>query len=314
MEIFDLTNQIPSQEEGKSDHFSAQEVKGNPTWTQITVVQNRSNAIEKLSSSQEEIKNGNWKDAWNSFTEIDFRSIEKKGTITSGPDQVPVENSNSALSSTSRLTASIALPLPKNLTYGSSNDWSEESSGFIEKFIGGFGKPSSEADLEETGKSYLANRLLNVVSDSSFRRYAQNVGIGSNPYKEVFYGGVRFRTFQFNWELAPKSEAEAKTIERLLFQLELASHPEYMGKTDSSMFWIPDSFEIEFKGTNLPKLQRMVLTGMNIDYTQYGPRFIKDGYPAFIGVDLSFMEVTLRTKEEVRKSYEGRNVQEIEFS
>jgi len=301
MEVFDLTGAITTQEETKSDHFSATEVPGNVTWTQINVIQVRNNTM-------------NGPTGLPGMEQIVIPTSKNK-TITSTPGAIPTDStgSDSKLSATTRLTSSIALPLPTNLVYSSSNDWSEEETNFLEKTLGKVANGGIQSVADATGNiaDFAKNKLINMASMTAFKKYAQNSGFAGNPYKEVYYGGIRFRTFAWHWELAPKSAAEAKTIERLLFSLELASHPEFLGETDSSAFWIPDSFEVEFKGTNLPKLQRLVLTSMNVDYSQYGPKFIANGNPAFITLDLNFMEVDIRTKKEVREAYEGRNLPEI---
>ena len=125
MEVYDLTgNTINSQEETKSDHFSAKEVQGNTTWTQINVIQVRNNFM-------------NGPNGIPGLEQIVIPTSKNK-TITSNPDGIPVENTGSdqKLSATSRLTSSIALPLPTNLVYSSSNDWSEEETNFLEKTLG----------------------------------------------------------------------------------------------------------------------------------------------------------------------------------
>lgn len=302
MEVYDLTgNTINSQEETKSDHFSAKEVQGNTTWTQINVIQVRNNFM-------------NGPNGIPGLEQIVIPTSKNK-TITSNPDGIPVENTGSdqKLSATSRLTSSIALPLPTNLVYSSSNDWSEEETNFLEKTLGKIADGGIQSVADATGNiaDYAKNKLVGMASMTAFKKFTQNQGFASNPYKEVYYGGIRFRTFAWHWELAPKSEKEAQSIERLLYNLELASHPEFTGETDSSAFWIPDSFEVEFKGTNLPKLQRLVLTSMSTDYSQYGPKFVGGGYPSFVSLDLNFMEVDIRTKKEVREAYQGRNIPDL---
>lgn len=301
MDVFDLTNGLSSLEETGNEHFSAKEVSPNATWTQITVKRLRNNGPVAYAQKL--------------FYGID--PLQKK-EITSSPGSIPVEDtsSSSKLSATSRLTASIALPLPKGLAFDSSNDWSEDTTNIFNQVINKLGSRdiTSLSDAGNVAIDAARNFGAKMANLSGFRLlYEKQGGRAANPFKEVFYGGVRFRSFTFAWDLAPKSEAEARTIERLIYQLELASHPEYVGETDVSEFWIPDSFEIEFKGTNVPKLKPLVLTNLSVDYSQYGPKFMSDGSPAFVTLSCQFMEIDIRTKKDIREAYAGRNLPEDIF-
>lgn len=277
LELIDLTNNQSSLEDASSEYFSGKEVEGNVTYTQITVHSVRNN--------------------------------EERSAVITSSSSVPIENlsAGNKFSATTRLSASIALPLPKNLPYSFNHDWSQDETGFIERTISSIASNgiSVEEAMRETGN--LAKNIgVRMANEMGMRKFLQkNLGVSGNPFKEMFYNGVGFRTFSFSWEFAPKSKREADSIDKLIGQLEIASHPEFTDG-EGSAWNIPDTFEIEFKGTNLPKLTVLALTSMNVDYGQYGPKFMSDGSPAFVSLDLSFTEMIPLTKKNIRESRAGR--------
>lgn len=286
LEVIDLTEANYSNNPSSSEYISGKEVKGNIAYTQITVVSTRNNG---------------------GYTSLDIDT--RRETITSGGSSVPIESSSgsSKLSATTRLTSSIALPLPKSLPYSFSHDWSQEETGFLERIVSNVAsRGMSVEEAMREGGNLATNTVIKASNLLGFRRFNQkNLGISGNPFKEMFYAGSGFRTFSFSWEFAPKSKKEADALDKLIGQLEIASHPEFTNE-EGSAWNIPDTFEIEFRGTNLPKITPLALTSMNIDYGQYGPKFMSDGSAAFVTMDLSFTEMIPLTKKNIRESRNGR--------
>jgi hypothetical protein len=280
LQVFDLSSTITSDDENNSNSstISGTKVPDNITYTQITVKNTRHNDT-------------------------------KSSTITSAGTTVPVEDTSGGnkFSAVSRLTSSIALPLPRNIPFSWSNDWSQQETGFLEQAIARVnnGDISSVADAGRSFGDAAKNKLIDIAPTLGLRKLMQkNVGAVSNPFKEIYYNGVSFRTFTFSWEFAPRNSTESKTLENLIYYLELSSHPELSGG-DLSSYFIPDSFELQFVGTRIPKLQTLVLTNMNVDYAPYGPKILKDQNMAFTNLDLTFLELYPLTKEDIRKSRSG---------
>lgn len=252
------------------------------------------------------------------YTYITVKSTRHNDTkakaITNDGASVPAEDvgTGNKFSATSRLTSSIALPLPRNIPFSWSNDWSQQETGFLEQAIAGAlgGQFSSIVDGGDAGLDAAKNKALDLAHIIGLRKYVQqNVGAVANPFKEIFYNGVQFRTFNFSWEFAPQNAKESKTLEDLIYYLELSSHPELVGG-DTSAYYIPDVFNVEFKGTNIPKLQTLALTNMNVEYAPFGPKILKDKNAAFVNIDLQFIELYPLTKEDIRKS-RGREIGDL---
>jgi len=128
----------------------------------------------------------------------------------------------------------------------------------------------------------------------------------TNPFKEVFFKAINFRTFSFNYTFLPKSESEVYNVKRIIDLFKFHMHPELSG---DSMFYIyPSEFEIAYyhKGAENPfinKISTCVLTDMNV---QYGSQFFTafdNGAPSEIKLTLTFKEVELLTKERIVKGY-----------
>lgn len=288
LKLYDLTTSLNKQDqlEGTSS-IRVNDVPSNVTYTWIVVRGTATNFISGASAPTR--------------------------TITNTPAGVQEDafSKSNAFSSISRLQSSIALPLPKNLPYQWSNDWSMTEDNFGGEFMSSVasGNISSFSDAKDAVASGAKNQLIGALNKSILQKIMQrNVGTVANPFKEIYYNGVGFRSFSFNWEFAPQNESESSRLETLLYELELASHPELIDGPTSA-YNIPDVFDISFVGTRLPKIQTAALTGISIDYSPQGPKFFKNGHPAFIEVGLSFTELIPITKKEIRESHLLHNPQ-----
>lgn len=212
---------------------------------------------------------------------------------------------------TTQLQSSIGLPLPNGLDYNYRQDWSEDTVELSEQIVNAFvnrtgssGQILDDYKLSLPGYSNISDmvnrKLINAVSNNWGKLAARKAGIASNPYKELFYNGTTFRTFSWSWDFAPINEKQSQEIEQFIHELEQASLPEYWGEQAGSPFKLPDTFEIEFVNTKLPKLKGLALTSIDKKYDNSGagPKFFSNGHPSFISLSLSFIEITLITKKE----------------
>lgn len=281
VEVFDLSGSLVSQElESTNGTISGTKVPENIGYTYITVTRNRLNGVLGSTSSTQAIT-------------TDAPTVEEQAT-----------GKANRFSAVSRLTTSIALPLPRNIPFSWNNDWSQEDITVFGMAGAAAGNEvSSVADAATYGSEAAKAIGLDVLNTFAMKKRTQKgAGVFNPPFREVFYSGVAFRTFSFSWEFAPQNEKESEQLDRLLYYLELSSHPEAIGETSVSTFYLPESFNLEFKGTTIPPLKTLALTGMNVEYAQFGPKFMKDKTPAFVSLDLTFLEMYPLTKDDIRKS------------
>jgi len=130
--------------------------------------------------------------------------------------------------------------------------------------------------------------------------------VTTNPFKEVLFEAVNYRTFSFSYSFLPKSVAEVLNVRRIIDLFKFHMHPEL--SKDGLFYVYPSEFEMQyyFKGEEnefLHKISTCVLTDMQVTYgNEYFSSF-RDGEPTEIRMSLTFQEVELMTKERIVKGY-----------
>ena len=141
------------------------------------------------------------------------------------------------------------------------------------------------------------NTLSDVLSLSTRTR--------TNPFREVLFESVDYRTFSFKYRFFPKSQMETTKIRNIIQQFKVHMHPEV---TSGRLFYIyPSEFDIQYfykDKTNdyLHKFTRFALTDMQVDYGGEQFSTFEDGSPVEIGLSLTFKELEQMTSEGI-KSY-----------
>jgi hypothetical protein len=128
----------------------------------------------------------------------------------------------------------------------------------------------------------------------------------TNPFREVLFESVDYRTFQFTYRFLPKTKSETDKIQKIIKIFKKNMHPDI---TQNKLFYIyPSEFDIKYYYKNkendyLHKFARCALVDMVVDYG--GDQFVtigKDGAPAEIGMSLKFQELEQMTSEGVDKN------------
>jgi len=137
-------------------------------------------------------------------------------------------------------------------------------------------------------------------------------GYATNPQMQMIYQGLEFRSFQLSFTFTPKSRAEAKTVDNIIYQFKYYSAPSFQsGKTVSnqSMYLIPPAiFNVSFmvKGIEnkyLPKYADCVLEHVDVNYAPNGWAAHSDGAPIQTTLTLSFKEIEVVDKARLSTGY-----------
>lgn len=134
-----------------------------------------------------------------------------------------------------------------------------------------------------------------------------------NPHQAMYFKGVSFRTFTFDFQFVARNAKESQTIIDIIKEFKLGMHPAE-GTNGDSRFWIyPDTYEIELYGPNgkeagdagMFKINTCALNGMTVSYNGGSniPSFHKDGKPLDIKVALEFKELGVLSKQLIEKGY-----------
>ena len=141
-------------------------------------------------------------------------------------------------------------------------------------------------------------------------------GLARNPHQAVMYEHPMFRTFQFNWELRPKTPAESVNIAKIIAFFKYYSSPKF--KFSNHFFEYPDQFKLQFRHPEfLFAFGDCVLTNFSVDYHGEGTPLYYDASgstsasakrtlkaPAVVRISTEWQETTIVTKDTLEK--EGR--------
>lgn len=208
-----------------------------------------------------------------------------------------------------RLMAAITLYVPNMLSNSYSVSWQEEdlSTGAILDDIAGMisnplGTSTGSSANSQSGIGLAATVGLKKTIDSlSYVQKATRVTAG-NAKAEQLFKGVDFRTFSYDYDFSPRSEAEAEAVLSIIRMFRHHMLPEYADK-GSYMFIYPSEFEIKYfkedkENTYLEKQMTAVLTNCNVNYTPNGQfNTFPNGMPTQIRLQLQFKELGLATKQ-----------------
>ena len=131
-------------------------------------------------------------------------------------------------------------------------------------------------------------------------------GLQLNPFKEVIFEAIDFRSFSFNFKFLPRSQSEARTVKEIIDKFKFHMHPEV---ASSNLFFLyPSEFQISyvFAGTESPHMHKFAPCVLeNMDVTYGGDTFsaFEDGRPVETNITLTFRETEIMTKELIEQGY-----------
>ena len=232
---------------------------------------------------------------------------------------------------TTRISDSIALYLPAQVTDNTSALYEELSMGIGGKAINDVGaavKSFVNDDFEAFGKQFTAG-LKSVLSEGGRRLLVgaaetltgaegsvQGVnklfGQADNPFVEVFFTSMNLREFTYNFVFAPRNEDETNEVQQIIQLFRFHMVPELQG-TNGRYITLPSTFDIHYmyKADNgnsyendyYTRLSTCVLQDCSVNYTPTGVKSFGDGAPTQITMTLAFNETEALTKEKVKQGY-----------
>ena len=244
----------------------------------------------------------------------------------------------SVLSTTTRITDSIAIYLPPNVEDTTGATYSNEAEmgivGMAAATGGDFvnalrrkdyagavkGLGAGAADLLSATALNLGARALAEVGELAMDVDADDLkslankafGRATNPYMEVLFGRTDMRTFDYNFTFTPRSEDETLDVQKIIKMFRFHMMPELRG-SNSRFLTLPSTFDIHYMYQMTPslatenqfynKIATCVLTSCDVNYTPNGVKSFASGAPTQITMNLSFMETEQLTKQHVDQGY-----------
>lgn len=216
----------------------------------------------------------------------------------------------------------IILPIPGNIQDNNGAQWGENKlNDFAAAALGIVGSVVESDNLKDIpgnvtkkmnelqsggGGSDVANYAKMVAATTAVNALGANVTIGGllarssgqviNQNLEMVFGGVTIRSFNFGWDLVPRSKDEAYIVKSIIKSLKV--HTAAKLDNDGMGFLnAPDLFRIGyFKGGSahpfLNRFKTCALTNMSVNYTGSGTyATYDDGTPVHMKLDISFKEL-----------------------
>lgn len=203
-----------------------------------------------------------------------------------------------------RITDTITLNVPNNLTTRYSVSWDAEDmmlGNAAADIINSLSNKNTSQSVE-TGVAAGANVAMSKLPGGSIAQAMS--GVAPNPKKEQLFKNVDFRTFNFEYQFAPRDAEESRNVKKIIDLFKLHMHPEFKDAS-GFLFLYPSEFEIVYyqgssENMNLPRHTSCVLIDMSINYTpQNAFNTFDDGSSTLITINLTFKELAILTKAEI---------------
>ena len=229
---------------------------------------------------------------------------------------------------TTRLATAISMYMPSTVTTGYSSQYTDTEIGFVaagainayEKFAQG----SMRGGLNEIGnmdaglaKAITGMMLTTVGALPGFAGVKaaaeMKSGVVLSDRMELAFKGIDKRTFQYEFKMSPKSEAEANEIKEIINAFKVNMLPEYEGSDQHGRALIvPNTFDIKYmyngnENSFLHKISTCVLESMNVSYggDKYKTHAGTDegAPPVETSLTLTFKELELITREKATEGF-----------
>lgn len=211
-----------------------------------------------------------------------------------------------------RVTDAIMLPIDSIPQVKYSMKYKEFDFGALAGLLGG--SSAIESSLAGRTGEFLAGSVASLGGLASAAGLGQTAAtaakfaakVSTNPFKEVLFEAIDFRTFSFNYTFLPKSETEVHNVRRIIDLFKFHMHPEL--SKDGLFYVYPSEFEMQYyyrgeENNFLHRISTCVLTDMSVTYGKDYFASFRDGEPVETQLSLTFKEVELLTKERIIKGY-----------
>lgn len=158
--------------------------------------------------------------------------------------------------------------------------------------------------------------ITSTVSESEIGKAITNkLGYTFNPQQQTLFEGIDFREFQLDFTFTPTSREEAATVQEIIKVLRVAAAPTKVKATGGFFFVPPSVFNISFFfnsqiNYSIPPIRPCVLQNITLNYAPNGWAAMKDGSPVQTTISLSFRELDLVDRDNIKQEMTMNGVQE----
>ena len=235
---------------------------------------------------------------------------------------------SSAFNNTRRITDSVSIYLPPNVTDTTAATYNDSKTG-----VAGFLIASGAAAMKEGGDAAAITKSIvagtkGLLGDSAARAIggvaelagAEGVealtkkafGNADNPYMEVLFDSMNLRTFTYNFNFAPRNEQEAFEVQKIIQLFRFHMAPELRPGVNRYL-GLPSQFDIHYmflskagvtsENNFYNRIATCVLQTCEVNYTPNGVKSFEDGGPTATTMALTFKEIELLTKDKIAEGF-----------
>jgi hypothetical protein len=262
-----------------------------------------------------------------------YKNVDNEGAIlaTSGRNSSALQGLSSVRKTTMRIKDSIALYLPANVSDNTQAGYQDMQTGILGVALtDAIGVGGKFADKDYAAVGLTAGKMTKEFSEEILKNIGGSFvealtgtegavplankvfGRAENPFVEVFFNSMQIRSFTYNFNFAPRNEAETAEIQQIIQLFRYHMAPELQGK-NSRYLTLPSEFDIHymykaengnsFENDFYNRIATCVLENVNTNYTPGGVRSFANGAPTQITMSLTFKETELLTKEKINQGY-----------
>ena len=239
---------------------------------------------------------------------------------------------NSVYKTTTRITDSVALYLPPNVSDNTTAGYNDASTGIVGLVAAGGGKfldAMRRNDYQAAAKQLIGG--VKAISEEALIRSSAGIidligggegdtlglankvfGQAMNPYMEVIFDSMAMRNFTYNFTFAPKNAQERDDVQDIIKLFRYHMAPELKG-AQHRFLTLPSTFDIHYmyqhskdyasENNFYSKIATCVLKDCSVNYTPNGVKSFQDGSPTQITMSLQFKETELLTKQSINAGY-----------
>jgi hypothetical protein len=267
----------------------------------------------------------------NKITGNNLSSDEKNLSISSR-NRRALQGVGAFKKTTKRITDSVALYLPANVVDTTAATYEDTPTGMLGmiasdmlRFGTAFGGKDFEAAAAITGeagaqfaqeafKRMGAALVEGLTGGENAMGLANKIfGRADNPFIEVLFSTMDVRKFIYNFNFAPRNEAETAEIQQIIQLFRFHMAPELQG-VNSRYLTLPSEFDIHYmykaqdgqayENDYFNRIATCVLESVNTNYTPGDKvRTFESGAPTQITMSLAFRETEILTKEKINAGY-----------
>ena len=287
-------------------------------------------------------------DEHDDYMKIEIKEFRPPGlSLAEGTASLSLKNSDDAQALEATLYT-ILLPIPEGISDTKNADWQDGGMGPVRALLGatvnstldGAENRSLASSLKAGSSEILSQfnslagsdraQLQNLVTGGTAGLIAnaltggnnveaaitRSTGLAVNKNQQLLFNGITQRSFDFNWDIIPRSRKEAQQVKVILRLLKQSMSPQRDGyKTLKGLFLkSPDVFQLTYmKGKEqhpfLNAFKPTALTGMTVNYTGSGTyATYHDGNPVHLKLSLSFSELTAVYRDDYASAQSGSGV------